>query len=266
MLVPLDLYEDAEVRSAVGRGAPGWSGLVIASSAKYLGFYVGPGRGEHSWEAPMRKFLDRAQQWGNLGAGLLMTLKAFRVYVASVLLFVGQLEELPCTFKALEAAACRKLFPGPKDWITADCVRELRTLHFPEELKDIETAVIAAKARVAKFEAGGALQVQVRARQMQLLNCASTSISLRRLGWWGDWRNNGIIFNLSKASFAVDALRTHHPGEAFWAQRLGWQKQVARLMYGAPRGLAILHLRKRLDHWTLLLPPGLRVNRAPGAC
>ena len=60
VLIPLDPYEDAEVRAAVGAGAPGWGGLVIATAAKYLGFYVGPGRGELSWKTPMEKFLDRA--------------------------------------------------------------------------------------------------------------------------------------------------------------------------------------------------------------
>ena len=262
VLVPLDPYEELEIRSAVGQFAPGWSGLVIAAAAKYLGFYIGPGRGELSWEGPMEKFQNRAQQWGSLGAGLFMTLKAFRVYIASVLLFVGQLEELPCSYKSAEITACSMLFPGPQWWMTPDCLRELKTLHLPDELKDVESAVVAAKARVASFENGGCLHVQERARELTALTTRSASCSLRRLAWFGKWRNCSFIFNLNRASGLVENMRRHTPGELFWAQKHGWQKQVARKIYGCQRGLALLHLRKRLDHWNLLTPPGLRVGRA----
>ena len=45
---------------------------------------MGPGRGHFSWQTPIRKYLDRARLWGKLGVGTLLTLKAYRVYVASV--------------------------------------------------------------------------------------------------------------------------------------------------------------------------------------
>jgi hypothetical protein len=128
----------------------------------------------------LEKFQERASQWGSLGVGLLMTLKAFRVYVESVLLFVGQLEDLPKILKTCESAACRQLFPGPKDWMTADGFRELKTLYASDELRDIESIVVASKARVAQFEANGALDVQGRAEKMESLDCAATSCSLAR--------------------------------------------------------------------------------------
>ena len=42
------------------------------------------------------------------------------------------------------------MFLGPKDWITADCARELKTLGFPDQLTDIHSILTASKARVAR--------------------------------------------------------------------------------------------------------------------
>ena len=206
--------------------------------------------------------LDRAQQWGSLGAGLITTLRAFRIYIASVMLFVGQLEELPLNFRDTEAIACRKLFPGPKGWMTADGLRELKSLYFQAELQDIGSTVTAAKARVVEFEAGGRLNIQKRAENIQLLIFNADSITLARLGWFGSWRNSSFILNLNRAHAQVKSIRGGNPGDNHWTQRQGWQTRIANTIYGHPRGLALIHLRKRLDHWPLALSPGLRVNRA----
>ena len=82
-------------KALLRRRAPGWDGMTVASAAKYLGVYLGPGKAQLAWDKPLLKFAARAEQWGRLGAGLLFTLKAFRVYMVSVLLFAGQLERPP---------------------------------------------------------------------------------------------------------------------------------------------------------------------------
>ena len=46
--------------------------------------------------------------------------------------------------------ACKHRCPGPRDWITADALRELRALGFPEAMKDLESTAVAAKARVVQ--------------------------------------------------------------------------------------------------------------------
>ena len=109
VLVPMCPLEEDNVRALVHACAPGWGGLTIAEAAKYLGMYLGPGGRQLSWDAPIKKFLTRASQWGKLGVGLLMSIKAYRVYIASVLLFVGQLVPLPPDFRHTEALACRRL-------------------------------------------------------------------------------------------------------------------------------------------------------------
>ena len=168
---------------------------------------------------------------GGLGAGLLMTLKAFRVYVASVLLFIGQLEDLPTAFRHHESVACRKLFPGPTNWMTADGFRELKSLHFPEELKDIESIAIAANARVVRLEANGTLDIQSRAEKIRCLTCSSNFGTLQRLGWLGDLRNNSFLLSLDRAHRRVEAAISQQPARGQWEQQAGWQRRATTIVY-----------------------------------
>ena len=117
-LVPLYQYDEQELRAQVAERAPEWAGVRIEAAAKYLGFFVGPGRATLSWDSPLAKYVERARTWGRLGLGLCLTMQAYRVYVWSVLLFVAQLEDLPPNFSDFELKACRALLPGPRGWIS----------------------------------------------------------------------------------------------------------------------------------------------------
>ena len=59
-LFPIDLLE---FRSLLARAVPEWGGIQVATAAKYLGIFVGPGKGRQSWKGPLAKFLQRASQW-----------------------------------------------------------------------------------------------------------------------------------------------------------------------------------------------------------
>ncbi|CAK0859543.1 unnamed protein product, partial [Prorocentrum cordatum] len=60
--------EDFQARRAPR--LPGWSNVPIADCGKHLGFCVGPGKGEHYWEAPGKKCDQRWRDWGGQGIGL----------------------------------------------------------------------------------------------------------------------------------------------------------------------------------------------------
>ena len=162
VLVPLHPFDLLALRAELSRIVPDWGALAVLATAKYLGFFVGPGKHEKSWGSPLDKYAARATLWGALGLGLHMTLRAYRIYAASVLLFVAQLEDLPSTFDHAEATACRRLFPGPHLWITPGVLKELRALEFPTDLARIHTIAVAAKSRVVRYEnvAQGGLQIQ----------------------------------------------------------------------------------------------------------
>ena len=92
---------------------PEWGGMQLAMAAKYLGVFVGPEKGTKSWDSPIANFLKRSAQWGSLGLGLSMTIRAYATYISSVLLFVAQFEALPDDSSKIEAQACLRLFSRP---------------------------------------------------------------------------------------------------------------------------------------------------------
>ena len=59
--------------------APAWGSFTIRDSAKYLGYILGPGRGELAWTDVLRKMHERARIWRGIGGGMLVSLPAIRV-------------------------------------------------------------------------------------------------------------------------------------------------------------------------------------------
>ena len=201
--------------------APLWGALDIDSKAKYLGLVIGPGRGTASWTAPSQKFLDRATLWGKLGLGLLHSVEAYQVFVASVMMFVAQLDPLPADFLALEGRACRVLFPGPKNWISTGFLKDMKTAFFLEELPDLQFSSVAARARVATHEDAlhGGLRVQHCARALRrVMHAADNSFRVDR---FGNWLKGNFLFSLEAAADTVRQREQHlqlayrgppHPG------------------------------------------------------
>ena len=98
VFVPLFPFDLLELSALISRLVPEWAGVEINDVAKYLGFMVGLGKQQQSWRAPLLKYSQRSVEWGRARLGLHMTLRAYRVYVISVLMFVAQLEDPPEDF------------------------------------------------------------------------------------------------------------------------------------------------------------------------
>ena len=143
--------------------------MAVKDQAKYLGFILGPGAGEDSWRAPLAKMVDRAGAWGALGSGIFYTCEAYRIFVASVVMFVAQLRPLPDAYKSAEAQALSRLFPGPSNWATPAFMARLKSVGFPCELLDVRCAALAVQARVAHYEdlRQGGLRVRERSRRLR---------------------------------------------------------------------------------------------------
>ena len=226
---------------------------------------VGPGRATSSWDAPLRKYIERARVWGRLGLGLFLSLQAYRVYISSVLQFVAQLEDLPPDFLVHEQRACQLLLPGPTCWMVSSCLRDLRSFSFPSELPDLGAIAAAAKARVVRFENAthGGLRVQERASRLRDL-LPSPACSLAHAAWRGSWAPNCFLFKLAGADSDLQRRVALLPGGGGLdlSVRCGWQGRATNLYRESRPIAAYVHLRRRLDRWILQTFPGRRVERA----
>ena len=142
------------------------------------------------------------------------------------------------------------------------CLKDMKALAFPWQLKDLAASALAAKVRVVMFEAGGALDVHRRAARLQSMLSAGDDHTLMREGWLQRWRPKCFLIQLAEADEEVAAQLRQVPADSAWlTEQTGWQRRVADLGRAAPGVLAHRHLRRRLDRWQAATLPGHRLPR-----
>ena len=263
VVVPLSVYEETKIRNLIGSRAPDFGGVKIATSAKYLGLFVGPGKGILSWQEPLEKYLDRARTWGKQGIGMLLSLQAYQVYVSSVLQFVLQLEDLPENFAEQERRACRALLPGPMGWMVPSCLKDARHFGFPMELMDMDAVALAAKARVVFFENKEHGGLDTTRRAARFPTTAADECSLQHVGWINTWSRNSFFFTLERARNTYRDRCSRDSVEARGRdEQQGWQRNATQILRSVPKGISTTRLRRCLERWKIQVLHGHRVGRA----
>ena len=174
VFVPLGDDTPQGFREALERHLPGWGAAQVRGWATYLGFTLGPDAGNRGWTKALAQYGRRAALWSQLGLGLHHASVAYNVYIASVVTFLLQLETLPPEWPALEAAAFRKLVPGPMSWILPSDLHVLGRHHgMPHDFVNLQEVSLAARLRVATREASavGGLRISAKARRLDDLYC-----------------------------------------------------------------------------------------------
>ena len=102
----------------------------------------------------LAKFASRARSWAALGLGLQHNTAVYNSCVFSAFSFLLQLATLSPELPDVEAAALRRLAPGPGNWIQPRDLHYLREC-FGQSRSFVDPAVVsvAARLRVAAFEA-----------------------------------------------------------------------------------------------------------------
>jgi len=106
-----------ELKESLATFIPSWAQVKIDSKGSYLGFAVGPGSTNLSWVKPLEKFQTRVRQWSKLGKGMQFGAMAYNTFALSTLLFIAQLEGIPCEVSESERKHVVKMFPGFGHWI-----------------------------------------------------------------------------------------------------------------------------------------------------
>ena len=129
--------------------AEGWKDLKVSMKGTYLGFEVGPGKGNSSWDAPIKKYLSRCNSWSTRAMGLHYATMAHNVYAFSTLTYIAQLENLPGALHDTILKGINKFIPGPGNWISIEDVVFFKELYGQSSsFKSIEFTHQAAKLRV----------------------------------------------------------------------------------------------------------------------
>lgn len=267
VLVPLAEYDEPTLRAYISIFAPGWSDFAIASSAKYLGIYLGPQRGFRSWARPMLKYLERAKIWRKIGGGLHITLQAYRVYVMSVLTFVAQLVAPPPEWEQTERQACQILFPGPTGWMTPPCLKGLKLLGMPMELPQLPAIAQAAQCRVCRYENATHGGLHITTRTARLDSLFSSCPLHDRVDMWGPWPRHTVLHQIHHRN--ADLLQQDptyevtkkRAGQNVDKHRTSWQRACYATLRTSYKVEVARHMRRRLDRWHIPLLPGKRYCR-----
>ena len=190
-----------------------------------------------------------------------LTLRALRIFVASVLSYIGQLERPPQDLEQAETQAMRRLAPGPHAWVSLGAMKDLCNLGFPVQWVPLRESWTAAKARVARWEAGGRLRIRARAAALRALACGGGGAALDQLALAKRIRDDSFVLKLAAAEREVAAARSEDV-RAAWRRRVGWQRMATRALLGPSSGAALAHLDDRVRRWPVGMLPGHRVARA----
>jgi hypothetical protein len=154
-----------------------------------LGFILGLSAGDASWTKPLRKFRERAAQWGQMGLSLAQALVVYNTYIITVLCFLIQLLPRPSSWTSEEQDALRRLALGPYRWCTPADLHQLKHhWKIPYSFRNLHCQSEAAKMRVLHREARlvAGMGAHRKARQLRDERAASihlTRCARMRCGW-----------------------------------------------------------------------------------
>jgi len=275
VVVPLGGEDKNSVRERMAATSAAWGQCEFNYKAKYLGVFLGPGKGEESWKKPLQKLESRAARWRGTGCSLMCTVAFYNVYLISVLMFVAQLEDLPAGFQEVESRVLRKLVRGPAGWMEADDLKTLkRALGFPAEFRCLQVAARAAKFRVLHQEGAAKGGLRIREKEAELLECRARCQEVDRMGSWGNWWEKCCVASLAKNDRILNLKGiTRASVLADMPQRPQARKQpsmqkfvVQKLLPRSPRIKNANHVEERLRYklkvWKMTPFEGPRARRA----
>jgi hypothetical protein len=176
---------------------PLWSTMELAWHGKYLGFMVGPGKGDQSWNGPVAKYEKRCHTWSQHARGMLYSMIAYNTFSISTLSYIAQLESPPGWVYERERLALRKVASGPGQWAKPEDLWHLKDAYgFAHSFKCLDWLSRAAQLRAYRWDPAFADKrgrEEEAANLRQLLGCSSMP---HTRVVWNDWFLRSFLLRL----------------------------------------------------------------------
>ena len=260
VFIPLWQYSTSEqVRKLVREYCPLWSDFIISGVGRYLGFMVGPKAGTSSWSHVLAKFDKRVAEWSSKRLGMLLSIFAYKVYIHSLLGFVGQLCEAPPDLLQHFSAALRRLASGPGNWVTDKDLSNLTKFGFAAEFPNPIWMLMSAKLRVTTFVIKDAKSLHKELVDLQLEYPQRP---------FGNWHTNSfatVLYRnqcrLHDAQITPRAVFSQLPS---LTEKCHFQQKATEMVRNALADPydAENRIRNRMQRWKLTDPPGHIARRA----
>ena len=205
-LIPLFPYDHSSTQQQLHRTIPAWHNMQITEKGKYLGFWIGPGKGDASWQGPTSKYLSRCRLWQDRPLGLYFHTAVYNTLAITTLAYVAQLEHPPQYTLEAERQGLHAITKGPggvgpTGWATTtDLWRLKEDFAQQHSFRSLPWLTEASQARV--YMTDPACTSPTFRNNLQLLQAAmSRPNNLTTLSIWQDWFNR---------SFAISVYNTYH--------------------------------------------------------
>jgi len=274
VLIPLWPTNTSIVKSELIRRLPEWGDIQVSFASVYLGVNIGPESAKGFWDVAVKKYKDRARDWGKTGLGLYFASVAYSVYVLPILSFLAQFKIPSKEVYQAEEEALRSMIPGPYRWCSKNDTFVLAT-HYGQarDFTSLEHLSIAARTRLLLCEnvKHGGLRIPERCREIDEA-CCNSSQSLYRQRLWKDWYGGGVVQDIREGrdqlvqrGFSLDALwkkaaGPYDPEEDSRVRdkkaRRALQKTIRSELHKTLTVDPVSRMRFRLDRWNLDGLPG----------
>ena len=178
---------------------PIWGRMSIEWTGTYLGFVVGPGKGDESWRKPVAKYTERCSLWAGHGHGLQYNAMTYNTFAMSTLSYVAQLEVPPDWVRQHERDMLRKVAAGPRDWVKAEDLWHLNDAYgLPRSFTCLQWLAPASKLRAYLWDPATADERHVRRISTQVrgtIDCPSMPYTKVV---WREWFDRCFILQLQK--------------------------------------------------------------------
>jgi hypothetical protein len=277
-LIPLGDRTPGEIQQELDREGNPWASCNISDWSTYLGFAIGPGKQDHSWDKPLKKLIQRTEFWDWSKLGLQGAAVYFNVFVMPVLLFVAQLEEPPPKVLAAIHRVLVKASPGAAKWCTEADLHNMQAEYGARfSFRSLAATAVAAKIRVGCWEAraDGGLRASEADKSLQATLLRSEYVC--RCIRWRSWFGSSFPGNLCRADEQLRAAGISsrrlveklgkcqpHP----WPQdvtdraRKNTQSSAYNLLNKRPQGWAEERIRAKFSCWKLTGFPRILAREA----
>ena len=276
ILIPLWPTSKEQVNRVLARHFPYWADMTVDFHGTYLGVVIGPGSRETFWNKAVKKYLDRARQWSQVGLGLLHTVKAYCTYILPVLCFLAQFRKPSEMVLQAEKKALDWLAPGPYRWCLQEDYYQMgkhygQTCSFPS----VSHSALAARTRLYCYEnyKYGGLNIDAKYQNTRraINRIEETHRYSKCFAWFsdgtiadifacrGDLQDCGLDLSSLKVIGASPGQEDRDPAERDRMLRNKFQRvvrtELAKSTYVDP----IQRFRAKLDRWKL---PGIPAHTA----
>ena len=207
VLIPLWCEELSKQKDFINERLPEWSNIEVNTKGTYLGFVIGPEGHLTNWDKATSKYLQRTQEWADLGLGMLHSAAAYAIYVLPVLTFLAQLSNPPEEVYEAEKIAIAKLLPGPTKWCELEDAFHLSDQFGQHKaFPSLKHTTMAAQRRVLQYEnrlqgglgiAGKAVEIHRTIRE--------SDFALRKARWQA-WYDLGPTSTLKRNKEELDKM------------------------------------------------------------